>query len=96
MNFLKIIKSKLKKTTIRTLNLARLHLSHSNTRIGLVSCNRWLGKVYDDLLLQKAFLDAGFKAELISWQDSTIDFSKYESKTSDFVKEFSIIITSLA
>lgn len=50
----------------------------SGRRIGLVSSDLWKQRVSDDLLLQKAFLDAGIKAEIISWQDDKVDFSSYD------------------
>ena len=50
----------------------------SGRRIGLVSSDLWKQRVSDDLLLQKAFLDAGVKAEIISWQDDNVDFSSYD------------------
>ena len=47
-------------------------------RVALVSSNLWKGKVYDDLLLQRALMKKGAKAEIISWQDSTVDYRDYD------------------
>lgn len=75
----KILKSKIRNWFILSENRARLALLHPNARIALVSCNKWKNKVYDDILLQKAFLDFGIGADIVSWQDETLDYSKYDA-----------------
>ncbi len=70
---------KVRRRKMQFLNKLRLRLSRGKKTIGLVSCDLWKNRVYDDLLLQRAFLKSGIKAEIISWQDSTTDFKKYDA-----------------
>ena len=51
----------------------------SGAHIALVSCDAWAGRVYDDLLLQKAFLDSGVKADIVSWQNKKLNYNKYDA-----------------
>ena len=70
---------KLRRNFLLGVNAAKLKSLKSDVSVGLVSCDTWKQRVYDDILLQKAFLDSGVKAEIVSWQDETIDFSKYNA-----------------
>lgn len=54
-------------------------LRGGSPRVAIVSCDRFLGKVYDDLLLQGEFLRQGFKAQIVSWQDSTVNWVDFDA-----------------
>lgn len=47
-------------------------------KIGIVSCKKWIGKIEEDILLKDAILASGKIAEIISWEDSNIDFKDYD------------------
>lgn len=47
-------------------------------RVGIVSSNEWKGKIKEDLLLQEKLRFLGFWADIISWEDSQLDFTKYD------------------
>ena len=64
-------------------------------RIAIVSCDKWVGKVREDELLKfelnKLFVDV----DIISWQDSSIDYTKYDAVIirslwgyQDYIEEF--------
>lgn len=46
-------------------------------KIGIVSCDKWKDKIKEDLLLQKELIKNGIDAEIISWQNSEINYDKY-------------------
>lgn len=48
-------------------------------RVALVSCDAWRGRLTDDLLLQKALIKRGARADIISWQDPKVDYSHYDA-----------------
>ncbi len=54
-------------------------LSTNCKRVAIISSNEWKNKVYDDLLVERAFLKHGVRAEIISWQDFGIDYKKYDA-----------------
>lgn len=47
-------------------------------KVGIVSCDKWKGKIKEDLMLQQSLLESGIITDLVSWQDSTINFSEYD------------------
>lgn len=47
-------------------------------KIGIISCDAWIGKIKEDLMLQKALLEVGIAADIISWQDKTVNYSEYQ------------------
>ena len=57
----------------------------SGQKVALVSSDKYRGKVSDDLFLQRTLIKAGAKAEIISWQNKSIDYRKYDK----------IVITSM-
>ena len=75
----RVLYIKLRHKYLKSINALRLERIASNTCVGLVSCDKWRCRTYDDLLLQNAFLKAGIRAEVISWQDKNINFSKYDA-----------------
>ena len=48
-------------------------------KIAIVSCNKWMGIITEDKLLRDSLIDKGYRAEIVSWEDKSIDFSKYSS-----------------
>lgn len=50
-----------------------------NKKIAIISCDKWVGKVKEDELLKfelnKLFVDV----DIISWQDKSVDYSKYDA-----------------
>ena len=57
----------------------KFNKSKFNKRVAIVSCDKWVGKVKEDELLKfelnKLFVDV----DIISWQDKSIDYSKYDA-----------------
>ena len=46
--------------------------------VAIVSCNKWRNKISEDLLLAKELIKNNIDAEIISWEDKSIDYSKYD------------------
>lgn len=53
-------------------------LRKASLRVALVSSEKWKGKEYDDLLLQRALIRAGAKAEIVAFEDLSVDWAKYD------------------
>lgn len=79
MSKIKRIYQKLRRRYLQEINSIKLKRIHTKTSVGLVSCDAWERRVYDDLLLQKSFLKSGIRAEIISWQNKDIDFTQYDA-----------------
>ncbi len=47
-------------------------------KVGIVSCNKWINKIKEDLYLKKELLTLGIDSNFISWEDSNVDYSEYE------------------
>lgn len=47
-------------------------------KLGIVSCDRWKGIIKEDLFLQKELINRGYKVDLISWEDKSINYNDYE------------------
>lgn len=45
--------------------------------VGIVSCDNWMNKITEDLLLKEALINNNVAAEIISWEDKSIDYSKF-------------------
>lgn len=48
-------------------------------RIAIVSCDKWKNLVKEDILLKQELNKNMINAEIISWQDKDIDYSKYNA-----------------
>lgn len=48
-------------------------------KVGIVSCDKWAGKITEDLLLREELLSCNIDADIISWEDKTIDYEKYDA-----------------
>lgn len=46
--------------------------------VGIISCNKWMNKITEDLLLKQELMNNNINAEIISWEDMTIDYSKFD------------------
>jgi glutathione synthase/RimK-type ligase-like ATP-grasp enzyme len=47
-------------------------------KVGIVSCNKWINKIKEDLHLEKGLLTLGIDSNLISWEDPNVDYSEYD------------------
>lgn len=69
------------RTILRVANMVRGRLvgvRDEAKKVAIVSCDRWKGKVYDDLLLQREFLRRGMDARIVSWQDVGVRWGDFE------------------
>lgn len=64
-------------------------------RIAIISCDKWKDNVKEDILLKIELNKALIDAEIISWQDKTIDYTKYDAIIirsiwgyQDYIEEF--------
>ena len=48
------------------------------TKVGIVSCDEWIGRIKEDLFLQKQLLSNGIETELISWENQDVDYSEFK------------------
>ncbi len=73
-----------------------------NKRIAIVSCDKWLGKVKEDELLKfelnKLFVDV----DIISWQDESVNYDKYDAVIirslwgyQDYIEEFMVYLNKI-
>lgn len=46
--------------------------------VGIISCDKWMNKITEDLLLKQELMNNNINAEIISWEDMTIDYSKFD------------------
>ena len=42
-------------------------------KVGIVSCDKWIGKLEEDNNLKNALINLGIDANIISWQQSLSD-----------------------
>lgn len=63
--------------------------------IVIVSCDKWVGKVKEDELLKFELNKLLVDVDIISWQDKTVDYSKYDAVVirslwgyQDYIEEF--------
>lgn len=49
-----------------------------NKLVAIVSCDKWKNKSLDDLYLKHSLNKQNCKVDIISWEDKTIDYSKYD------------------
>ncbi|MDD2391652.1 MAG: hypothetical protein PHU94_01780 [Bacilli bacterium] len=47
-------------------------------KVGIVSCDKWINKIKEDLYLNKELISLGINSNLISWEDQSIDYSEYD------------------
>lgn len=69
--------------------------SKFDRRIAIVSCDKWVGKVKEDELLKFELNKLLVDVDIISWQDKTVDYSKYDAVVirslwgyQDYIEEF--------
>lgn len=46
--------------------------------VGIISCDKWMNKITEDLLLKQELMSNNINTEIISWEDMTIDYSKFD------------------
>lgn len=49
-----------------------------NKLVAIVSCDKWKNKSLEDLYLKHSLNKQNCKVDIISWEDKTIDYSKYD------------------
>ena len=66
-----------------------------NKRIAIVSCDKWKNKVKEDILLKIELNKKLIDVDIISWQDKSIDYKKYDALIirsiwgyQDYIKSF--------
>lgn len=47
-------------------------------KVAIVSCDKWMNKINEDLLLKQELIENNVSAEIISWEDKSIDYSKFD------------------
>jgi len=47
-------------------------------KVGIVSCDKWINKIKEDLFLQKELLNNGIDSQIISWEDQSVDYSEFK------------------
>lgn len=47
-------------------------------KVAIVSCDKWINKITEDLLLKQELIKNNISAEIISWEDVSIDYSKFD------------------
>ena len=57
----------------------KLNRNKFNKRVAIVSCDKWVGKVKEDQLLKFELNKLLVDVDIISWQDKTVDYSKYDA-----------------
>lgn len=55
------------------------HEKNYQTSIALISCDKWQKKVKEDWYLKNELNKLNAKVDIVSWQDKSIDFTKYDS-----------------
>lgn len=50
----------------------------SMKKVAIVSCDKWMNKINEDLLLKQELIENNVSAEIISWEDKSIDYSKFD------------------
>lgn len=48
-------------------------------KIAIVSNNNYVNKIIEDINIKKILNDNGFYSEIISWEDNSFDYSKYDA-----------------
>lgn len=46
-------------------------------KIAIVSCDKWQNKIEEDKLLQSALIQNGYNADIISWENSNVNYGEY-------------------
>lgn len=73
----------------------RFNKNKFDKRIAIVSCDKWVGKVKEDELLKFELNKLYVDVDIVSWQDKSIDYSKYDAVIirslwgyQDYIEEF--------
>ncbi len=76
MNFIKKIVIFIQKKIFIFYDL--LKSNSYNKKVAIVSCDKWRNKSLEDLYLKHSLNKQKCKVDIISWEDKTIDYSKYD------------------
>ena len=73
----------------------KINKKRFNKRIAIVSCDKWKNKVKEDILLKIELNKKLIDVDIISWQDKSIDYKKYDALIirsiwgyQDYIKSF--------
>ncbi|MEG1150192.1 MAG: hypothetical protein RSE17_02760 [Bacilli bacterium] len=55
------------------------HKQNFNKSVAIVSCNKWVLKVKEDWLLKNALNKLNVNVDIISWEDESLDYKKYDA-----------------
>ncbi len=73
----------------------KLNRKKFDKRIAIVSCDKWMGKVKEDELLEFELNKLLVDVDIISWQDKMVDYSRYDAIVirslwgyQDYIEEF--------
>ncbi|MEG0794678.1 MAG: hypothetical protein RSG95_02650, partial [Bacilli bacterium] len=55
------------------------HKKNFNKSVAIVSCNKWVLKVKEDWLLKNALNKLNVNVDIISWEDESLDYKKYDA-----------------
>lgn len=53
-------------------------MMENKNKIGIVSCDKWIYKIKEDIEIMNALKKKGFFVDIISWEDKYIDYSNYK------------------
>lgn len=78
----RFIKRKLKQINFNLLKLNNkifvlLNKKHFKNYVAIVSSNKWIYKVREDIFLKIALNKLNIAVDIISWEDKTVDYTKY-------------------
>lgn len=73
----------------------KINKNKFNKKIAIVSCDKWINKVKEDILLKIELNNKLIDVDVISWQDRRIDYTKYDALIirsiwgyQDYIEEF--------
>lgn len=104
MNYLK---GKIKKIlfNLKKINnkiFCKINKNKFNKKIAIVSCDKWINIVKEDILLKIELNNKLIDVDIISWQDKNIDYKKYDALIirsiwgyQDYIEEFTLWLNSL-
>ena len=79
-----MISNKIKSTKFRLFKIKNkvtvlLNKRNFTNNIAIISCNKFKNKVKEDLYLKHSLNKMNVNAEIVSWEDKSIDFKKYDA-----------------
>ena len=50
----------------------------SMKKVAIVSCDKWMNKIMEDLFIKQELIRNNINADIISWEDKSVDYSKFD------------------